>query len=190
MRSQFSLSAVAATLAAAATLGVLACSSAPSEVSHESMHEAAQASAAESKNAGESAETSKLITQLHAATARYHSTQQATKAGYAVASPCVAHPTLGGMGYHWVNQAMVDPVFDPMNPEAVLYAPDAQGKMKKVAVEFLVINVGQPRPYFGDHPFDINGSPIPVPHWSLHVWVDQENPAGVFTPFNPTVVCP
>lgn len=129
---------------------------------------------------------SPLATQVKGATARFNSQVQASKAGYAVASPCVSNPAAGGMGFHWVNGALVDPVFDPMNPEAVLY--DASGKL--LAVEYIVIDVGQPAPTFGDQPFDVGGAPIPGPHWTLHVWLFEENSNGLFNPWNPAVVCP
>ncbi len=122
-------------------------------------------------------------------TSRFHSQQQATRAGYAVASACVSVPGLGGMGYHWLNGGLVDPVFEPLRPEAVLYAPLNNGNLKLVAVEYIVINVGQPAPTFAGHPFDVGGTPVPVPHWSLHVWLHEENPAGMFTRFNPTISC-
>ena len=85
---------------------------------------------------------------------------------------------------------LVDPVFDPLKPEAILYATGPGGNLRLIAVEYIVINIGQPRPMFGDRPFDINGTPIPAPHWSLHVWLYEPNPAGMFTPFNPNVSCP
>lgn len=107
-----------------------------------------------------------------------------------MASPCVAHPTLGAMGFHWSNGALVDPVFEPLRPEAVLYESGPNGSLKLVAVKYIVINVGQPAPTFDGHAFDVGGTPVPVPHWNLHVWVDRDNPNGVFTPFNPDVSCP
>lgn len=131
-----------------------------------------------------------LAKEVRQATARFHSTTQATRAGYAVASPCVAVPGLGGMGFHWVNQSLVDPVFDPLKPEAVLYEPAPNGQLKFVAVEYIVINVGQPAPTFDGQPFNVGGTPVPVPHWSLHVWINRENPRGLFTSFNPDVSCP
>jgi hypothetical protein len=130
-----------------------------------------------------------LLKAVHAATARFHSTVQATRSGYEVASGCVAHPTLGAMGYHWSNGALVDPVFEPLRPEAVLYEPQANGSLKLVAVEYIVIDIGQPAPTFDGRAFDEGGTPVPVPHWSLHVWVHRDNPNGVFTPFNPAVSC-
>ncbi len=172
-----------------ATLVLAGCGETPSEVSHETLHgnvAAATAATAAAPSASESA----LAKSVHAVTSRFHATVQATKAGYAVASPCVAVPGLGAMGYHWVNSGLVDPTFDPLNPEAVLYIPNAHGNLKLVAVEYLVINVGQPAPTFAGHPFDVGGSPIPVPHWSLHLWVHEDNPAGLFTPFNPAISCP
>ncbi len=129
---------------------------------------------------------SPLAAQVKSATARFHSQVQASKAGYALASPCVSNPAAGGMGFHWVNVAAVDPVFDPMSPEAVLY--DTRGKL--IAVEYIVINVGQPAPTFGGQPFDVGGAPIPAPHWTLHVWLYEENSNGLFNPWNPAVVCP
>jgi hypothetical protein len=129
-----------------------------------------------------------LLKSIRTATARYHSTTQAIINGYQPNNHCVSSP-LGGMGYHWVNPSLVDPVFDPLKPEVVLYAKGAGGKLRIVAVEYIVINVGQLRPMFGDQPFDIGGTPTPVPHWSLHVWMYEENPKGMFVNFNPNVSC-
>ena len=33
-------------------------------------------------------------------------------------------------------------------------------------------------------------TPVPVPHWSLHVWRWKDNPSGQFAAFNPDVSCP
>ena len=133
--------------------------------------------------------TAELAKSVRNAAARFHSTTQAIAAGYQPSHDCVSVPGMGGMGYHWVNPSLVDPVFDPLKPEAVLYAPGPGGKLKLIAVEYLVINAGQPAPVFGTQPFDVGGSPIPVPHWSLHAWLFEENPSGMFAPFNPNVSC-
>lgn len=130
-----------------------------------------------------------LLKSVRTATARFHSTMQAMHAGYEASDHCVSVPGLGGMGYHWSNGSLVDPVFDAVNPEAVLYETGPGGNLRLVAVEYIVINIGQERPMFGDHAFDIGGTPVPVPHWSLHVWLHKENPAGIFVPFNPDVSC-
>ena len=134
-------------------------------------------------------ELSGLAKKVRQVTARFNSTTQATQAGYVEASPCVAAPGLGGMGFHWVNQSLVDPVFDALKPEAVLYEQTKNGQYRLVAVEYIVIDIGQPAPTFDGQAFDVGGTPVPVPHWSLHVWAHKENPAGLFTPFNPSLVC-
>ena len=131
-----------------------------------------------------------LLKDVHAAVARFHSTKQAEKAGYVTDPFCVEAPRLGGMGHHWVNQGLVDPIFDALNPETMLYAPDKNGKMKLVAVEYIVINTGQPAPTFGGQAFDVGGAPIPPAHWTLHVWLGEPNPSGLFAPFNPNIDCP
>ena len=130
-----------------------------------------------------------LVQSVKKATSRFHSTTQAIKAGYIPDNHCVSVPGLGGMGYHWANPGLVDPVFDPLKPEVMLYAKGADGELRLVAVEYIVINVGQPRPSFGDKLFDMGGTPIPAPHWTLHVWLFEENPTGMFKPFNPNITC-
>jgi hypothetical protein len=134
-----------------------------------------------------------LLDEVRQETLRFQSTAEATAAGYQADHHCVAHPELGGMGFHWVNQGFVDPVFDPMQPEALLYAPAAGGGVELVGVEYIVIDVGQQRPSFDGHPLDVGGVPplmeAGVAHWSLHVWAHRDNPSGLFAPFNPTVAC-
>ncbi len=135
-----------------------------------------------------------LIIEVKRATARFHSTQQATRAGYINANVghCVdsGNPAIGAMGYHWVNEDLVDPFFEIDKPEALLYELDANGNYKLTGIEYIVIDIGQPHPHFGDYPFDVGGTPIPVDHYSLHVWLYKDNPNGLFEPYNPNVNCP
>ncbi len=144
--------------------------------------------------ADSSTEPATLADQVRAETERFQDPALAVAAGYAADGHCVAHPELGGMGDHWINQALIDPVFDPLNPEALLYAPGPGGAPVLVGVEYIVIDVGQERPHFDGHPFDVAGVPpltaAGVDHWSLHVWLHKPNPAGIFAPFNPDVSCP
>lgn len=140
----------------------------------------------------EQAESSKpgLLKSVRSATSRFHSTTQAIAAGYEPDDHCVSVPGLGGMGYHWVNPSLVDEVFDPLKPEVVLYASGPGGNLRLVAIEYIVINAGQAAPTFGNEPFNVGGTPVPEPHWSLHVWLYEDNPSGMFTPFNPNISCP
>lgn len=130
-----------------------------------------------------------LAKQVRQATARYHSPVQAERAGYVPTQECVAVPALGGMGFHWADFGRVDGNFDPMTPEVVLYEPGPQGQPILVAVEYIVLNQGQAAPTFAGRAFDVGGTPVQAPHWSLHVWLHKENPNGLFTPFNPNVSC-
>jgi hypothetical protein len=134
-----------------------------------------------------------MLESVRQATASFSSTSAALAAGYVEDAHCVAHPHHGAMGYHWVNQPLVDPEFNPMQPEALLYVPTPQGGRELVGVEYIVVNVGQPAPDFEGHPFDVGGVPpleeAGVAHWSLHVWAHSENPSGTFSPFNPDVSC-
>jgi hypothetical protein len=131
-----------------------------------------------------------LVKAVHSANAKYNSSSLAIMAGYQPDDHCVSVPGLGGMGYHWVNPSLVDATFDPLKPEVLLYARGPGGNLQLIGVEYIVINVGQPLPMFGDQPFQVGGSPLPIPHWSLHAWVYEPNPSGMFAPFNPNVTCP
>jgi len=171
------------------------------DVDHTTMHAAHGASA----GANALAAHGDLIKAVRQSTSRYNSTVQAVRAGYAPAEECVAHPVLGGMGFHWVNDALVGFDYDPLKPQVLLYAPGPGKNPQLVAIEYVVLApphvwewdadaiaeflAGDARPDFGGQPFDILGTPVPVPHWSLHVWVHRHNPSGMFTPFNPNVSC-
>jgi hypothetical protein len=133
-----------------------------------------------------------LLKSVKQATSRFHSTTQAIQAGYQPDDHCVSAPGLGGMGYHWVNPSLVDGVFDPLKPEAILYATGPGGKMRIIGLEYIVLNMRQARPMFGSQPFDVGGAPPlgNTPHWTLHVWLYEDNPSGMFKPFNPNISCP
>jgi hypothetical protein len=130
-----------------------------------------------------------LLRAVRTATARYHSPQVAEADGFVPNDHCAEIPGVAGMGYHWNHPGRMDGVFDPLEPEVVIYAPGPQGQLELVAVEYVVLDQGQERPHFGDHPFDIGGTPNPNPHWSLHVWLYAENPDGIFEPWNPRITC-
>src|SRR6266498_2895652 len=91
--------------------------------------------------AGAGASSPDDLQAVKAATARFHSFEQAEKAGYSIAGePCVASP-LGTMGIHAVNAELMD-------------------------------------------------DPTMAVHYDLHVWLWQDNPTGLFAPFNPRLACP
>ena len=133
-----------------------------------------------------------------AATARYHSIGQAERDGYVLGSPCTSSPA-GGMGFHYENhELMADPALDPTQPEILLYAPGPSGRLQLVGIEYWKADADQNpatssdrptlfgQPFNGPMPGHHPGMPV---HYDLHVWLWQDNPAGMFAPFNPTVSC-
>jgi hypothetical protein len=140
-----------------------------------------------------SAESAGLLKAVHSLAARFNTPVQASKAGYGTTVDCAQHPTAGAMGIHWVNPDLIDGVFDPLQPEAVIYMPDDKGKLRLVAVEYIVFpDPAGPAevPTFGDQVFDFNMAPLPEPNYTLHVWAFEPNPSGVFSQWNPNISCP
>jgi hypothetical protein len=138
--------------------------------------------------------------EVRAAVARYHSFYQAARDGYTIENePCVAEPGLGTMGIHAINPALIaDPAIDPLRPEILLYAPRANGELELVGVEYMRpdadgdLTTDSDRPFVLGVPFDgpmPGHTPVMPVHYDLHVWVAEENPAGLFAPFNPAITC-
>jgi hypothetical protein len=125
------------------------------------------------------------LVRLHQVTEQYHAVEAA----------------LGGMGIHYVNLARLeDPATNLLEPEILLYV-ESGGRLKLVGVEYMtevgtlndpVPNPAPPAPVLFGRPFD---GPMPgheegmAPHYDLHAWLWQANPAGIFAIFNPTVSC-
>ena len=63
------------------------------------------------------------LAEVRAATARFHDLDAALGQGYIPVSPCVEEAGVGGMGYHFLNPALLDGVIDPLQPELLVYAP-------------------------------------------------------------------
>jgi hypothetical protein len=142
---------------------------------------------------------------LRAASARFHSVDAAIAAGYElgyrrnngaqIITGCVAHPTLGAMGYHYFNKQLVDDLaVDPMQPEALVYAPGPKGSLQLAAVEWVVPGPIWTDPPGATSPPSVFGMPmrILVPQVGLythHAWIWRHNPSGIMADWNPTVVC-
>ncbi len=138
------------------------------------------------------------------ATARYHDVAAARAAGFAelkdaAGIACIDKPGTGGMGIHYVLGARVeDPSIKADEPELVIYAPAANGKLKLAAVEYVVIadawSAGHSTgPSLFGQPFTLVPEPnrygLP-PFYELHAWIWDTNKAGMFADFNPAVSCP
>ena len=132
-------------------------------------------------------ECRKQLAQVRAATAKYHDVEEALLDGYVPVSGCVALPTGPAMGIHYANLQMVDGELDVTKPEILVYAPEEDGELRLVAVEYMIpkaLAPGLPELYdrhFHDGPMDT---------WTLHAWVWKNNPAGMFEDFNSKVSCP
>ncbi len=124
------------------------------------------------------------------ATARYHNVDKALEDGFVQVSPCVSHPVLGTMGYHFANFGRVfNPAVSPEEPEVLLYLPDESGHLRLVAVEYVVpFGLATEPPVLFGQTFFTDGPPLN--QYSLHVWAWRNNPSGIFAPFNPKLSCP
>ncbi len=140
-----------------------------------------------------------------AATAKFHSLRQATKAGYgafpegAPLHECISNLTgPGAMGFHWLKADLLTTDLDPTRPQVLVYAPDRHGGLHLVALEFVVFKDAWDTAHPGTMPM-LFGEPFmetPAPNryeipafYALHVWLFRYNPAGLFAPFNPRVSC-
>lgn len=141
----------------------------------------------------------KGLAQVRQETTKYHDVDKALADGYLPTEHCVEEPGLGGMGFHYINPALIgDPAVDPSKPEVLLYSPKGNGEVKLVGVEYLVVDADQDlatdedRPNLFGGPFNgpMEGHEPSMPvHYDLHAWIFKGNPEGVFADFNPRVNC-
>jgi hypothetical protein len=145
------------------------------------------------------------LAQVRRVTARFHDLDAALDAGYElgwvngsgtrIIAGCVFHPTAGAMGYHYINaDLMADLTTDTLEPEALVYAPGENGKLKLSAVEWIVRGPNSNPPGVTSPP-SVLGMPMhilvpAVGFYLMHAWVWKPNPAGMFADWNPQVSCP
>ena len=135
------------------------------------------------------------------ATAGFQTLAQAKAAGYTdkvvdlKGFACIEDPNAGGMGVHFLNPSLLDGKVDAGKPELLVYEPRANGKVKLVAVEYLVLAKdwkGKAKPKLFGRTFDTvkPGNRYGLPKaYALHAWVWKSNPSGVLAPYNPRVDC-
>lgn len=153
--------------------------------------------AAPSQSIGQAETDGALVAELRRSTARFHRIEVALAEGYTQGSACEA-TSAGGMGMHFPKRSLFDGVIDPENPEILMYEPQKNGELRLVGVEFVVraaawdaTHSGPPTyagQTFEDRRAAGSGGP-PFPNYGLHLWVWQNNPSGLFAPWNPTVTC-
>jgi hypothetical protein len=134
----------------------------------------------------------KQLKQAKLATARFKDVAQAEAAGYTSTHECVASAK-GGMGIHYINVALIgDPKLDPRKPEILLYEPQADGSLRLVGIEWMVLDSGQEKtPRILGHTFQgpMTHNGTAPSHYDLHVWTVERNPRGTFAQYNPRVSC-
>jgi hypothetical protein len=123
------------------------------------------------------------LERVRTATLKYRTVDSALAAGYEDIN--VVMPR---MGRHYLNKALLDNNFDPEKPELLVYVPEGNG-MKLVAAEYAVpvdtTNLVPPEGFAGSDDVWERNEQFGI--WTLHAWVHQKNPDGIFAAFNPTV---
>lgn len=138
------------------------------------------------------------LAEVRSATAEYNDPETAYADGYVVPGEEGVIPledvtekghAVCGMGYHFVNGDLLGTV-DRTQPQVLAYGVDDDDNLILGAVEYIVPKGGP----FEDSPPDLfdhddggeewEEGPLPD-SWSLHVWVHNRNPDGVFAPLNP-----
>lgn len=144
----------------------------------------------------------KALADARKATAPFTDVNAAIAANYVkfpdLAGDCVAQPGQGGMGIHYLNGALVDGELDPLRPELLVYRQAADGKLELAALEYVVPapvwDTAHPQPpsLFG-HSFHLLRVPnrygLTTPLYTLHVWLWEHNPDGLFNDWNARVRC-
>ncbi|MDQ0599739.1 hypothetical protein QF037_004084 [Streptomyces canus] len=123
-----------------------------------------------------------VLTYTNTATSAYE--PLAPPDGWARTDTCVPE-----MGYRYVNaEYLADDVVDAGKPEVLLYEGGSDtSDLDLFAVAWAVKNTGQAAPtLFGE---TFRSTEVPG-YYTLHAWIYEDNPDGLFETFNPTVTCP
>jgi len=139
-----------------------------------------------------------LVRIVRNSTHQFRNVSNAERSGYGAILGCTSGDTHGAMGLHYANAVLIgDGTLDANRPEALVYEPLHNGKLRLVAVEYLVIAeawdaVNPAPPVLEGQLFHYQGSPnrygLP-PFYALHVWAWKENPDGMFANWNKRVSC-
>lgn len=167
----------------------------------------APTSAQAARSTGKPPELPAELQPVRAALDKYRDPVVAVHDGYLSTVGCIDYPAgghegamqyaPGGMGVHFLNMQLIGPTLDPTKPQVLIYEPVGD-RLHLVAAEWFVPvqAAGTARPaIFGK---ELEGPmaghkplmPDGLHHYDLHVWLWKSNPAGMFSPTNPTVTCP
>jgi hypothetical protein len=146
----------------------------------------------------ESAPNNALARVVREVTEPYKNVSVAENAGYSLLFGCVSGPDWGAMGLHYVNMPLVmDGQIDATRPEIVLYEPLANGRVRLVGADYLVLADAWDETHpnapelMGQkfHQFEApNRFGLPR-FYTLHVWAWKENPTGTFVNWHSNISC-
>src|SRR4051794_37008482 len=130
------------------------------------------------------------LAQVRRATARFHDLDAALDAGYElgwvngagtrIIPGCVASPTAGAMGFHYFHPSlMADTAVNLDEPEVLVYAPDDDGGLRLVAVEWVARGPNS-NPRGVSEPPTVLGMPMhilvpAVGFYIMHAWIWQQD---------------
>ena len=153
--------------------------------------------------AAAAAPTAESLSNVRDATAAFSDPAAALASGYQLLTDkadlaCIEQPGMGGMGVHYLQQALVqNATLDPARPQALVYQRTGDGRLQLGAVEYVVFQSdwdathSAPPSLFGQSfmlmPAD-NRLGLP-PFYQLHAWIWKANPTGTFNMWNPDVTC-
>lgn len=129
------------------------------------------------------------------ATAAYQDVEVAEAAGYVSTLDtlgCFEDPARGGMGVHYLREALLDGTAQATRPEALVYELDHNGDIAGlVGLEYIV----PVEAWDESHPPRLFGRDFhqhaTLPLYVLHAWIWKDNPSGLFEDWNPKVrLCP
>jgi len=122
------------------------------------------------------------LQQAKIATAKYNDFDQAINDGYVDINVIVPE-----MGYHYLKMDNLNATFEYDKPEILVYNKEENGGMKLVALEYAVpisLSPNAPLGFTGDND---HWSVYQGMLWTLHAWVWEYNPDGVFNATNPLI---
>ena len=131
------------------------------------------------------------------ATAQYIDINKAKQDKFVVGTPCVSGPDAGAMGVHLVRPDRIGTLLlDATKPQALIYEPMADGAMRLVGVEYIILaqNWADPSspPALDGNLFNYIDAPnrygLPA-FYEIHVWAWEDNPKGSYADWNTRVTC-
>jgi hypothetical protein len=127
------------------------------------------------------------LQQVKAATAKYSNLENAFKDDYVDIGL-----KMPNMGYHFLKAGLVSSAFNLTKPAILVYNKKKNGKFELVAVEYAVPIDPQsrntPPEGFTGNADEWDFNTLDTGWWTLHAWVWEFNPDGVFKPMNPLVI--